>query len=119
MDIDTQKQKSIKESVVEAYLVKKTKARGGRAVKLAQITGRGFPDRTVILPGGVVLYIETKRPVGGRLSPHQEHWRDDLIGLGCRYALCSTKEEIDETFAAYDESGAYERHWGCPPRTFI
>lgn len=44
---------------------------GGAAFKL-RIDGRnGFPDRTIILPNGVIVFVELKKPRTGKLRPAQ------------------------------------------------
>jgi len=45
-----------------------------------QLGNRGFPD-LVLVGNGKVLYRELKRH-GGRLSEHQERWRDALLAAG-------------------------------------
>jgi len=42
---------SVKESVVEDYLVSQVEAMGGVAEKVTVIGSRGFYDRLVVLPG--------------------------------------------------------------------
>jgi hypothetical protein len=59
------------ESIVEAYLVKRVAELGGVAEKTTALGSRGYFDRTVVLPGGRVIFCELKKPKGGRLSPQQ------------------------------------------------
>lgn len=82
------------EDAIENDLVKHVKARGGIAIKLVPWYLRGVPDRLIVLPGPRVIFVELKRPVGGRLSRHQAHWRDKLIALGCEWRLVHTKEQV-------------------------
>lgn len=63
---------------------------GGRALKLKIDGDRGFPDRTLLLPDAVVLFIETKKPKTGRLSPNQRRWKKTLSGLGFTVRTCTT-----------------------------
>jgi hypothetical protein len=42
----------------------------------------GVPDRIVLLPGGRLVFVETKRPKGGKISPRQRWWADKLRGMG-------------------------------------
>jgi hypothetical protein len=62
----------VRENVVEAELVARVEALGGVAEKVTVRGRRGFFDRLVTLPGGRTIYVECKRPKGGRLSPHQK-----------------------------------------------
>jgi hypothetical protein len=56
---------------------------------------RGFPDRIVWLSDGTTCYVELKRP-GGRLSIHQQRWKDRLGKTGQRWDVCYTAEEAIE-----------------------
>ena len=69
---------------IEAKLVKRVKAHGGLCLKWVSPSAAGVPDRIVLLPGGRVIFVETKRPKGGKLSPLQLHWDRVLQDLGFR-----------------------------------
>ena len=67
------------ESKIEDALITAVKKRGGVCWKL---TGyKGMPDRLVLLPGGVVKFIETKRP-GEYVRKSQEVVHKELRVLG-------------------------------------
>jgi hypothetical protein len=95
--------KSTRENVIEDYLVRQAHAHGGDAYKLRPPTGRGFPDRTLVLPLNWVAFVEVKRPVGGVVAQHQKKWRRDLEIVGQRYYLVATLEEVDEIFNDYKQ----------------
>lgn len=57
----------MKESEIEARLVRGVKALGGVAYKFVSPGNVGVPDRLVVLPGGRVIFVELKAE-GGRLS---------------------------------------------------
>ena len=59
---------------------------------------RGFPDRLVILPGGRVIWVETKT-TGGRVSGAQRVAHALLRRLGHRVELVWTKEQAEELVA--------------------
>lgn len=82
------------EKHIEAYLVKRVKAMGGIAYKFTSPGHRGVADRIVCLPGGVVWFIELKAP-GGRLSPLQKVFADDMKRLGQKYACLWSREQVD------------------------
>ena len=60
----------IKEEVVERYLVKSIERIGGQCIKGNPKNQRGMPDRICILPSGLIIFVEVKRP-GRKLSPNQ------------------------------------------------
>jgi hypothetical protein len=55
---------------------------------------KGFPDRTVLLPDGRIMFVETKRPKGGRYSAMQNKWRDWLHALGFSYYRIKDVEQL-------------------------
>ena len=57
------------EDSVENHLRKLVKTMRGLCIKLNPFGVRGIPDRIVLLPGGIVLFYELKRPVGGSYEP--------------------------------------------------
>jgi hypothetical protein len=85
----------ILESCVETYLVNRTEQRGGVALKLKWMGGIGFPDRTILLPGGKIAFAEVKRPIGGRKGPLQDYWRNLLRNLGFRCEYLKTLDQVD------------------------
>ena len=58
---------------VEKKFVDWCKTTGLKAIKLQALADAGFPDRTVILPNGISLYVEFKAE-NGRLRPAQKRW---------------------------------------------
>lgn len=85
------------EKEIERKLVDLVKKYGGRCEKWVCPGWSGVPDRIVILPGGTVMFVETKRPKGGRYSALQDKWRDWLTALGCHYYRIKDVEQL-ETF---------------------
>lgn len=83
------------ESEVEGYLRKLVERRGGVCIKFLPDYSRGFPDRILLLPGGKLTWVETKRPQGGRLSPAQKVQHVLLRRLGQRVEVVWTKEQAD------------------------
>lgn len=85
----------LRESEIEAYLVRRVEEVGGITRKVSWIGRRGAPDRIVFLPNGVAVWIELKAP-GKKPDPHQarEHWR--LSQLGQRVLVLDSKTQIDE-----------------------
>ena len=52
----------MQESAVERYLANKVKQAGGWPLKFVSPGTSGVPDRLVLLPGGRLIFVETKRP---------------------------------------------------------
>ena len=84
------------ESAVETELVMRVRALGGRAEKVTTIGRRGFFDRLVVLPGGRVVFVECKRPKGGRLSAHQIERHRVYRALGAVVVTVLNSADIDD-----------------------
>ena len=71
----------MKESEIEAYLVRQVKAAGGEVRKCTWVGRRGAPDRLVMLPGRAATYVELKAPgkLAGQLQV-REHARLRELG---------------------------------------
>ena len=82
------------EKKIEKYLVDAVERLGGLCVKFPPLFFRGFPDRIVLLPGGVIVFVETKAPgETPRLIQRKVHAR--LRGLGFRVEVLDSYESID------------------------
>ena len=84
------------ENEVEGHLRRRVEKAGGICVKFLPDFARGFPDRIVLLPGGVLVWVETKRPQGGVLSPVQKVQHVLLRRLGQRVEVVWTKDQADD-----------------------
>lgn len=73
------------EKEIEQKLRKLVEHHGGRCLKLVCLSFSGFPDRTILLPHGYIIFVETKRPKGGVYSALQDKWRDWLLDMGFDY----------------------------------
>lgn len=85
----------VKENVIERELVRRVKAAGGSADKVRIIGKRGFFDRLVVLPGGMVFFVECKRPKRGRTSQHQMRYHERYRSLGVAVVLCRDLADIE------------------------
>ena len=70
------------EKDIEQKLRKMVEKHGGQCLKWVCPGWSGVPDRIVLLPGGRVIFVETKRPKGGHLSELQKWWAGRLLALG-------------------------------------
>ena len=82
------------ERQIEAYLVKSVRRIGGVAYKFVSPAHRGVADRVVCLPDGSTWFIELKTE-GGRLSPLQKVFADEMTRLNQNYACLWSKEDVD------------------------
>lgn len=87
----------MREKVIEEHLRDKAKALGGRAFKFVSPGNDGVPDRLVLLPGGKMIFIETKAP--GKVStPLQKKQQELIRSLGFDVFSdreADSKEDID------------------------
>lgn len=67
---------------IERALVGMVKRHDGLCLKWVCPGWSGVPDRIILLPGGRIAFVETKRPKGGKLSKLQEKWHEWLAGMG-------------------------------------
>ena len=74
------------EKTIENYLVKMVRINGGMALKNDASLRKGIPDRTVIMPGGIVVFVEMKRR-GKPMSSHQVREMERLQKMGQFTAL--------------------------------
>jgi len=85
----------MRERDIEAYLRARVKALGGIAYKFVSPGHAGVADRIVLLPGGVVWFIEVKAP-NGRMSPLQVLFARRMAELGMQYRTIWSKEDVDK-----------------------
>jgi len=83
------------EKDIERYLVRRVAERGGKAYKWVSPGHVGVADRIVLLPGGVVWFVELKT-AKGRLSPLQKVFAADMARMGINYIVIRSKEEVDQ-----------------------
>ena len=67
----------MREKHTEQKLIADAKARGGLAVKFVSPGFDGMPDRTVLLPGGHIGFVEVKAP--GKVPRPQQKARLRLL----------------------------------------
>lgn len=82
------------EKQIEQTLVNMVRKQGGLCLKWVCPGWAGVPDRIVLLPGGRIIFVETKRPKGGVLSTRQKWWGKKLIDLDFHYWVIWDIEEL-------------------------
>ena len=85
----------MRESEIERYFVRTVERMGGVAYKFHALNCKGVSDRIVCLPDGSTHFVELKAP-GGRLSPLQKRFGDEMKRLNQNYACLWKKTEVDE-----------------------
>lgn len=87
----------MRESLVEAYLVRRIKALGGMADKFVSPGKRSAPDRLVILPDNQIIFVELKakgkKPTENQLRDHERR-----RALGCTVLVLDSKEAVNDAF---------------------
>ena len=91
----------MRESNIEQYLIKKVKERNGLCIKLVGLVG--IPDRMVLLPIRIIIFVETKTATG-KLSPLQKWWQKTLVKLGFTHLVIRSKEEVNTLISQYDKA---------------
>lgn len=85
----------ILERDVEAYLTRQAKQMGGRCDKFIPDQNNGMPDRILMLPGGVLIWVELKRCDTEDARKLQKMQHRKLRKLGQRVEVVHTKEAAD------------------------
>lgn len=97
----------ILERDIETALKRRVEHEGGKCIKFVAVSESGIPDRIVILPGGRIVFVELKRPRGGRLSPIQKYQMEKLKSLGCEVVRIKTYQEIEDLLGYEKENRDY------------
>lgn len=87
--------KQITEKLIEDYLVKKVKSLKGKAYKFISPGNIGVPDRMVLLPGGIIFFVELKSPKG-KPTTIQTRQIENIKFLGQRVFIANSFEMVDE-----------------------
>lgn len=82
------------EKKIETYLVTQIERLGGMCVKFPPIFFAGFPDRIVLVPKGIIVFVELKAPKGVA-SQLQKIVHKRLRAIGFRVEIINSKEEVD------------------------
>lgn len=92
------------EKTVEAYLVRRVRQDGGEAFKLNSVGSAGLPDRLVLLPKGLAVFVELKAP-GQAPRPLQICQMGKLKKLGQRVEVLDSKEQVNQLLDALLANG--------------
>lgn len=83
------------EKVIEDYLVKRCKEEGWKALKYSNPSETGYPDRIIVLPRCMVVWVELKSK-GKHPRPIQQKRMKELNDLGHNTYVCDSKQLVDE-----------------------
>jgi hypothetical protein len=86
------------EKTLEARLRKEVEALGGKALKLMSQLHRGLPDRLVLMPGGLAVFVELKS-TGKKPTGLQTHCHDQLRQMGFEVYVVDTTESLEKAVA--------------------
>lgn len=99
----------LKEKDIEKHLREKVKAAGGKAYKFISPGNSGVPDRIVLLPPGVVIFVELKAP-GKTSTTLQKKQQEFFKGVGCMALVIDSKQGVDELIETYERAMLSEIH---------
>ena len=82
------------EKSIENILREEVERQGGMFLKWTCPGHRGVPDRMILFPGGIIAFVELKRP-GAKVKAGglQEWWREKIQSFGFRCYEVSTAEQ--------------------------
>lgn len=81
------------EKDIERFLVNGVKKLGGVAYKFVSPGNAGVPDRLIVMPGGMVYFVELKTDAG-YATVLQKRQMDRLLRLGCDVKLVRGLDEV-------------------------
>lgn len=90
---------AMREVALEQHLSRECNSLGGWALKLVCPGNAGVPDRLVVLPGGIVGFLELKAP-GERPRPLQVRQMERLGRLGATVGWTDSHEGVNAWLAA-------------------
>lgn len=89
------------EGKIQAYAMAEFKRIGGLVRKIRYEGRNGCPDLLVLLPGGVVLFIEMKKAANLGPDPHQAREHKRMRRRGALVFTVGSIEQVNELVARY------------------
>lgn len=87
----------MRERDIEAHLVKRVKERGGVSYKFTSPQRRSVPDRLVLMPRGILNFVECKAP-GCKPTEAQAREHARIRELGFLVVVIDSLEGVEELF---------------------
>lgn len=82
------------EKAIEKYLRERIEEEGGLCLKYSNPNQVGYPDRAVLMPGGVTLWVELKSTGEKPTKLQQERFRR-MGDIGHNVTVIDTKSAVD------------------------
>lgn len=83
-----------KEKDIEAKICALIKRHGGIAYKFTSPARRSVPDRLVLMPSGVIFFLEVKRP-GAKATVKQEREHERMRALGATVFVVDNVADVE------------------------
>ena len=93
----------VSEKAIERYLVDEVKKLGGVCLKYSNQNMAGYPDRLILLPGAITIWVELKSK-GQHTTALQDIRLRTLNKLGYDTYICDNKEAIDKIIKTYSNA---------------
>ena len=90
-----------KEGVVQKYAKERFEALGGLVRKLSYENRVGAPDLLVILPSGIVWFVEVKKDENTKPDPHQLREHGRMRKRGANVFVVGSFKQVDDLIASY------------------
>lgn len=96
---------STPEGRIQKYAKDRFEALGGLVRKLSYENRVGAPDLLVILPGGIVWFVEVKKDENTKPDPHQIREHERMRKRGANVFVVGSIKHVDTLIADY-----YSKH---------
>lgn len=92
---------STPEGRVQKYAKDRFEALGGLVRKLSYENRVGAPDLLVILPSGIVWFVEVKKDENTKPDPHQLREHERMSKRGANVFVVGSFKQVDDLIASY------------------
>lgn len=90
-----------KEGRIQKYAKDRFEALGGLVRKLSYEGRSGAPDLLVLLPGGIILFVEVKKDENTKPDPHQLREHERMRKRGANVFVVGSFKQVDDLIANY------------------
>lgn len=89
------------EGIIQEYAMSELRKIGGLVRKLKYEGRNGCPDLLVLLPCGIVWFIEVKKDEDTGPDPHQAREHERMRNRGANVFIVGSKSQVDSLIANY------------------